>query len=273
MKFSPEFEAMLEGSERPELQRTSPDFGSSSHTIFLIHGIISHGDWQRTAQVSIDKQTGLRAEPIGYGFFDIVSFILPLPFLKRYAIRRVKRCIRYELEKKECEKISVIAHSFGTYIVSEIIKDEPDIKFDKLLFCGAVVKNNFPWEMYSGSFSDRESSEKSIVNCCGTRDVFPIIAHSAGWSYGPSGRHGMRHPAVKDVYFDMGHGGYFEDEFLENYMIPFVRDSKPIQSSHTGSKTNALLSLISIIKLRYFIAAGLLYICYRIATAVFRLFA
>ena len=63
--------------------------------------------------------------PIRYGYFDAFRFWLPF-WTRNKPIERVYEQIRVALHKHRRShpdaKLSIIAHSFGTYIIGEILK-------------------------------------------------------------------------------------------------------------------------------------------------------
>ena len=38
---------------------------------------------------------------------------------------------------------SIIAHSFGTFVVARILRDNTDLELDRIIFCGSVVSHKF----------------------------------------------------------------------------------------------------------------------------------
>jgi pimeloyl-ACP methyl ester carboxylesterase len=50
------------------------------------------------------------------------------------------------------KRVSVIAHSFGTYVISCLLRDEFDIRFHRVIFCGSVVPYDFPFENFVSKF-------------------------------------------------------------------------------------------------------------------------
>ena len=117
--------------------------------------------------------------PIRYGYFDAFRFWFPI-WTRNKPIERVYKQIRVALQKARRDrpdaKLSCIAHSFGAYVVGEMVKREFDLKIHRLVLCGSVLPQDFPWEQYQGRFDD-------VVNECGKSDIWPVLAQSLSWLY------------------------------------------------------------------------------------------
>ena len=90
------------------------------HAVLLIHGIRTQAEWQQTVVRQFKANPTIRVIPTRYEFFDIVRFLIPLDFVRRKPIERIASIIRTEQQRSE--KVSVIAHSFGTFIISKIFR-------------------------------------------------------------------------------------------------------------------------------------------------------
>jgi hypothetical protein len=120
--------------------------------------------------------------------------------------------------------LSVIAHSFGTYAIGKILKENPDIRLHRLILCGAILPSEFRWDQIP------HSVETEIINDCGIRDIWPVLAQSTTFGYGPSGRFGFGAPGVRDRYHDFGHGGFFQEQFVSNFWLPWFRSGNFVKS-------------------------------------------
>ena len=115
--------------------------------------------------------------PIKYGYFDAFRFWFPF-WTRNKPIEHVYTQIRVALqvarEKDPHAKLSIIAHSFGTYVVGEILRRGFDLHILRLILCGSVPPRDFSWEQYQGRF-DRDK----VINECGKADIWPVLAQSA----------------------------------------------------------------------------------------------
>ena len=80
-----------------------------------------------------------------YGRFDLFRFLIPVQFFRRRAIQEVLNQIRIAKETSGAEDISIIAHSFGTYVVTRTLERFAEVSFDRVILCGSIVRQNYPW--------------------------------------------------------------------------------------------------------------------------------
>ena len=182
--------------------------------VALLHGIRTSAGWQEKARAALEVPGSVKVIPIGYRYMDVVRFIGPW---RGHAVERVTRELR-DLQRLNpgCELV-VMAHSFGTYVISKILKDAPDIRIQRLLLCGSIIPASYRWDQLPHEFTD-----KTCVNEVGTRDVWPVFARVASWGYGESGSFGFKTARVTDRFFDYGHSEFFTDEHFHNFWKPFI---------------------------------------------------
>lgn len=191
-------------------------------------------------------------EPTNYGRFDLFRFLLPLPYFRKKAEAEVLRQLQIVEQRYPSAKISVIAHSFGTYLIGKIIANNFNVKFDKVIFCGCVLRYNFPFEDYQNRFS------ADIVNEVGTKDIWPAMAESVTTGYGSAGTFGFHRPLVYDRWHNGAHHGYFLNQaFCKKYWVPFLLDGTIVPDSAHPERPSRFASIINIVKLKYLLSAAL----------------
>jgi tetratricopeptide (TPR) repeat protein len=185
--------------------------------ILLIHGIRDEAEWGENIAPVLEQLAGVRVFPLKFGFFDTIAFWFPLP-LRLVPILHVQRRIRHAHRLFPGAKLSVIAHSFGTYIIGTILRKNPDIVLERLILCGAVLSRGYRWDKYSHQVATE------VINDCGLRDHWPVCAEALTVGYGASGTFGFGWPGVNNRFHDFGHGGFFEDGFVEKFWLPWFKD-------------------------------------------------
>lgn len=187
-----------------------------SKIVVLIHGIHTDGAWQKNVQKEFESVNGLHVHDLGY---DVVTAAQLFGPFRSTPVNRIAREIRRIKDEEPKARISVIAHSFGTYIVSKILENHPDIRFDKIIMCGAIVSRSYPWDRNA-----RDLSKSRIINDVGTKDIWPVIATCTTGGYGSSGRRGFQSASVTDRYFDYKHSDFFEpkNSHIRNYWKPII---------------------------------------------------
>lgn len=197
--------------------------------VVLIHGIHTDGSWQRCVQKELSSVNRLHVHDLGY---DVVTALQLFGPIRSTPVNRIAREIRRIKDEEPQAKISVIAHSFGTYIVSKILEDHPDIRFDRIIMCGAIVSRSYPWDRNA-----RDLNKSRIINDVGTRDIWPVIATFSTGGYGSSGRRGFQNASVTDRYFNYKHSDFFEpkNNHIRDYWKPII-ETGDIPSSDWDTK-------------------------------------
>src|SRR5262245_25305669 len=88
------------------------------HLVITVHGIRTFGDWQERLEDLLVRQTAGRdvtIEHYKFGYFSVIAFVVPL--LRWLVVRRFRRFLQ-RIESDKWDRIDVIAHSFGTHLVS-----------------------------------------------------------------------------------------------------------------------------------------------------------
>jgi pimeloyl-ACP methyl ester carboxylesterase len=190
--------------------------------VALIHGIRTTAGWQEKARQALAVDGKIVVAPIGYGYLDVIRFIGPW---RNGPITTVEHKLR-DLQRLHsgCDLV-VMAHSFGTYIVSEILRQSPDIRIKRLLLCGSIIPDAYRWDQLPHEFTNQ-----SCVNEVGTRDFWPVFARVASFGYGVSGSFGFKTPRVSDRFFDYGHSDFFTDDHLKTFWKPFILTGQVVAS-------------------------------------------
>lgn len=196
---------------------------SPTHLVVLIHGIRTQGVWQNKVASWLKKHDRVKPIIVGFDYIDLFSFWFPL-FFRNAAIERVEREIRGALKDNPGATISIIAHSFGTYVLSQILLRRPDLRLNRVLLCGAIISTKYPWDNLASFPSG------GVVNDVGTKDILPAMSRTASWGYGSSGTFGFRTHKVDDRYFDFGHSDFFTDAHIETYWVPYIVHGKIVES-------------------------------------------
>lgn len=216
------------------------------HVIAVVHGIRTRATWFQPLATLLEAIPGVTATPLLYGYFDVFRFLLPI--VRRGPIRHLKQQIALIARENEDSHVSVIAHSFGTYAVCKLLQEEAGIRLYRVVLCGSIVPPRFAWHQIAGLVE-----KKPIVNECATRDVWPILAGTSTWGYGPSGTYGFEHMFVTNRYYDLPHSGFFAREFYEESWLPLWRnpESNPSQPAGRRPESPKWLHLVGLIPIKW----------------------
>jgi alpha-beta hydrolase superfamily lysophospholipase len=198
---------------------------SNGHLVILVHGINTRAHWMNELKPALEK-AGFAVAPTSYGKFGIPRF-LSFPARREKAIQDVLRDIRTAIHVHKLDtgsepaKMSVISHSFGTYVVGRILTDYQDVKWYRVIFCGSVVRDDFPLQNVLHQFA------RPLLNEVGTEDYLPALAESAGWGYGSIGSNGFNRPPVETRWHHgFGHSDFLTASFCNEFWIPFLQGQK-----------------------------------------------
>lgn len=112
--------------------------------VVTIHGIRTHGKWQKAITPILAKH-GLIPYHIDYGWFGALGFYIP--WLREWKIRSVRAELRALINNSRARRVSVIAHSFGTYIALAALCDEQGaLLYDRVVLTGSILPCDFDWE-------------------------------------------------------------------------------------------------------------------------------
>ena len=204
----------------------------AKHLIILVHGIRDPGFWQDELRDLFENETQkanlnqpapdvVKVETIKTEVVDIFGFIAPIKFFRQKYIDRAKEKINNLLFDKKYKdyKKTIIAHSFGTYIVANILDENINLVLDKVIMCGAIVPNQFRWgHILKINF---KGNPTAIINEFSPLDIFPLLAKRVTYGFGDIGTMGAGAP-IRDRNHYISHSGYLKIKFAKDYWIPFI---------------------------------------------------
>lgn len=197
------------------------------HIVVLLHGMNTNAEWQEALAESMRNCPELEPAVVGYGNFHPVKFWLPSVY-RRGRIKKVLTDLRGIRARNQSADISIVAHSFGTYIVAKILSSNCDVKLHRVLLCGAIVETDFDWSAVSAQFIE------PVINDTGRRDIWPSLAKSWSWGFGDSGVIGFKNSLVRDRHFTYEHSGFLNIRHMRRYWLPFLIDGKVVPSRFTS---------------------------------------
>jgi pimeloyl-ACP methyl ester carboxylesterase len=191
--------------------------------IISLHGIRTRGVWQKKVNSELQKN-GFRHELLDYGHFMAVQLLMPW--------RRARQVdwFRGEYERLVAEhgvKPSIVAHSFGTYIVANAMQKYAELRFDRIIFCGSLVRRDYDWNSIIES-----GRVKAVLNEYGAGDIWVKLAALVVPGVGASGAKGFS-TSSSCVYQRsrpaFRHSDYFYPLNYRDNWIPFLSGAEPSQ--------------------------------------------
>jgi hypothetical protein len=190
---------------RPKRHHRQP-----SKVLIAVHGIRTYAEWNSKLGNLILTNTSYDYKYINYWPFDALDLFLPTPFWRK----RKDKVLHLILQAKDRKQdVSIIAHSFGTYLVVKILSECPELTIDNLILCGSIVKPE------GLSVQVQRQVKGIIINDCGVKDVWPVIAELFSRSYAASGVRGFGGNVI-DRFHSCGHSGFFNADFVRTNWLP-----------------------------------------------------
>lgn len=189
-----------------------------SRVVVSLHGIRTRGVWQKELAPILSK-AGFIPYPLDYDYFSAVGF------LSEGSRKRRVEWLRKELEvimaREGVKRLSVIAHSFGTFMTAALI-EKYQIKFDKIILAGGIVRQDFNWDACF-----KKEQVNFVRNDYGRLDVWPKMAQEWVPEAGSSGREGFSQKdsvrLEQKQFPKYGHSDYFCETHFNNEWIPTLR--------------------------------------------------
>lgn len=253
--------------------RAKASSASRDRVLITVHGIRTYGLWQQNLRRRLESYSrDFRFYEVKYGFLDLLSFCVPY-LRNRVSSKVASRIVRIINEEGE-SGISIVAHSFGTIIVSEAMAmDGVSRKLDSIIFCGSPLPA-------SHNVDHVESKVGLFINDCGTRDFVLLAARVLLPGLGDAGRVGFireNSPGFMNRFFRGGHSLYFEShqaaDFCDrNWVGALTRESGPEfvdqRTTYFGQDVVGLLMSVAekgksvlIIAMGVALLAGIIFYC------------
>ena len=147
--------------KRAYFNRELIDLSEPTGILVTVHGLLSTAAWNEHI-VPIASNQGWIVAPYYYGF-QTPEILLSQP-KRKAAIEDFRKWI-FDVSDTYCgsgAKISVIAHSFGTYLVGAYLagfEDVPPVTFNTLILTGSILSENYDWKSCAGNKVARVRNE------------------------------------------------------------------------------------------------------------------
>ncbi len=241
--FTPSNEAIASSGSGLQSQASPP---RKKEIVLLLHGIRTFANWQPMVKRVLGEIPNFEVVGIKFGYLDILRFWFPF-WTRQASIDDIRHEIQNAKVAHPDANISVIAHSFGTYAISQILLDDPVLKFHRMVLSGSIVPRSYRWEYV------RQKLATDVLNDYGTRDIWPVLAKSLSWFYGDTGRHGFGRGAyVIDRGHNYVHSDFFTEEFVRTFWKPWFQDGVfvPSKWEEVAPPPSWLLSVLSVLPLK-----------------------
>lgn len=110
--------------------------------LISIHGVETEGEWQQKIDPSFEGIDGFAYRKYRYGkfpFWEVARTSSRDEEIENFA------AFYDDLKKENPRSVSIIAHSFGTYIVGSTLVRFPSVYIDSLVLCGSILATDYDW--------------------------------------------------------------------------------------------------------------------------------
>ena len=202
---------------------------STRPVVISIHGIRTRGAWQKEITPALNY-AGFTHVPLDYGRFGLLRFLRRSS--RQEQVVAFNEAYRQHGAKTTKGSPSIIAHSLGSYIVTEAMA-KYNLHFDQMVLCGAIVKCDYDWETaHEAKFVTR------VLNDHGRLDIWARVAELVLSDAGPSGLKGFTRTAggrvVNRDHARFGHSDYFYQQNYTDNWIPFLLGDNPAPLVNLG---------------------------------------
>jgi len=200
-----------------------PDFTPT--LVMSVHGIRTYAEWQLTLSETLGD-AGIQFKHRRFGYYPVTSFLraarnqAQVDAFRTWYDGALRASPQVNLDDP-FKRPSLIAHSFGTFIVAYAMLKYPEIKLDKLILCGCILPTDFDWH----TLFVRDQLGR-VRNECGGQDVWVKMARYAVKGAGDAGRAGFRAIGTKcsDTFYDyQRHSDFFSEGHIKSTWLPFLK--------------------------------------------------
>lgn len=208
--------------------------------VFALHGINTYAEWHRMfSEVVGTDGWKCRTNRWYFGKFSVLRFLIPRQrsakvswFRKEYD----EECNDLEtgVDRKNNQFPSIVAHSFGTYILGNALLKYDYIRFNKVILCGSILPIDFPWEKIL-----ERGQVQHVRNDYGSGDVWSKRVRFAVRGSGPSGLIGFSatHERLSQFEYSYEHSEYFDKGHVRANWLPFLNEDERFWPSKSASIT------------------------------------
>jgi hypothetical protein len=200
----------------------------TQRVVFPLHGIRTRADWQKDfTEVAQTEKWKCRLKKWNFGRMSLLNFLWPIGRAKK--IKWFEKTYTDEINNRNIdlkgdERPSVVAHSFGTYIVGWALFKYEELKLNKIILCGSILPTDFPWDVLL-----ERGQVRGVRNEFGVKDVWVKWVRFFVPRTGPSGSKGFsrRHPRLEQKRFEFQHSEYFREGHMKAFWMPFLNRREP----------------------------------------------
>jgi CheY-like chemotaxis protein/predicted alpha/beta hydrolase family esterase len=234
--------------------------------LITVHGIRTYGAWQTELAKEVKKYSrSFDFIEVKYEYLDLLYFYFPKSREKR--AKEIGARLAALIKQHQGKRISIVAHSFGSVILSRAFEMLPDdCRVNTVIICGSPLSE-------ADSIDHIVDMTDQTINECGTRDTVLLFSKLFVPRLGYAGRVGFYRentPGFVNRFFKGGHSLYFKkykhgESFSSKFWTSSLAGQNPTTFIDERSKpffkdiTNVFIRLFT--RQSSLISAGLILTC------------
>lgn len=215
-------------------QRTVLERRKARGLLFTIHGVNTKAFWNSKFAPLASSQGWIFAPFI----YKAPTRLLICPSMRKKVVEQFNDYYYEMCKKYDVQSASIVAHSFGTYILAKYLlnhsyEDFLPTQIDSVILAGSIVCEEYAWLPYFPQKVGR------ILNISSKNDNAVKLMPKCSWIkenlmgdrdgiFGKIGYTGIKKLQVSDNYINnkevgmLNHCNVFKDEILEGVIMPFL---------------------------------------------------
>lgn len=210
--------------------------GYKPKLVITIHGIRTHAEWQKQVAALLSARN-IPTHALSYGFYSLWRFLLRPSndaMVERFCAdyQRIVDSKDYKIDvDDDRRRPSIIAHSFGTYIVGYCMLKYEHVKFDKVIFCGSILPADFDWSTLLHRDQVHLVRNEYGLQDPWTRRVGKLVPRTG--EGGAKGFSFISNNFDQQRFDYFKHSDFFGDGHVKNHWLPFLaREPSPLYVRH-----------------------------------------
>lgn len=214
--------------QRAYINRHYVDHYKPNGVVVTVHGLLSTAKWNTEIAPAVTSQNWIFAP---YVYDDNTPDLLVNPKKRAYVVDAFREWL-YDINQRYHEApVSVIAHSFGTYIIGAYVNGFEEflpVQLNCIILTGSILSTQYDWDKHRGAKIAR------VLNEIAPNDQWVKHMPKLQWIdkdplFGNSGVEGFTNKSSilterKSDIFD--HNNVIKRDVIEKYWLPFLMTNR-----------------------------------------------
>lgn len=210
---------------------------TEAQVVITLHGIETRSEWQLDILPVFSGIQNLVHYPYTYGEFSRWRTLSESE--RSEAVEEFYRWFSSVRASHAGVVPSILAHSFGTYLVGRAFQMFPDFELDSLILCGSILPVEYDWDARRVRRVRNDTAGRDWIVAQFRKRWFRGLIPDSG----ASGIDGFSVPSLKlhqHHFEDFGHSSFFiTRDHCRNHWLPFLRGTTSFKGRCEEIKRNS----------------------------------